>query len=531
MRSPRTLRLFAARALAVWAVSLSWLACGDEDLTAPETGQLTVTTSTTGSPEDPDGYILGVDDGEPLQIGGNAAVTLDDLASGEYVVQLTGIADNCVLAGENPRTVTVPAGGAVESAFVVSCVATLGSITITTSTSGPSTDPDGYTYRVDEAPEQTIGVSASVTVADLPPGSRTVTLGGVAANCLIEADNPRAVEVVAGAPVAVGFSVVCSAGVQRWTPMASGSRADLPDVWGSSGQDVFVVGELPLDDESVVASVILHYDGTQWSRQLRESNLVLRAIWGSGPTDVFAVGLDFLSFDASLLRYDGNQWSQVPGFAAGESEQIALESVWGSAADDVFAVGSTFDGQFDRSLIFHFDGSSWQRMPQPSPVAPALADVWGSSAEDVYAVGRDEEAENPTGVVLRYDGTRWSPVVQQESLTLNSVWGSSASDVFVAGFRIEERGEEFDVIGTILHFDGVSWSRMPLPATGVLHSIWGSSATAVFAVGDDGGILQYDGSRWTKTIESDQALLGVWSSSPIDAFAVGTGGTILHGTP
>ncbi|MBA3258460.1 MAG: hypothetical protein H0T68_03205 [Gemmatimonadales bacterium] len=531
MRSPRSLRLFAARAVAVWAVSLSWLACGDGDLTAPETGRLTVTTSTTGSPEDPDGYILRVDEGELQPIGGNAAVTLDDLASGDHLVQLTGIADNCVLAGENPRTVTVPADGTVESVLVISCVATLGSITITSSTTGPSTDLDGYTFRVDETPEQSIGVSASVTVTDLPPGSHTVALGGVAATCQVEGDNPRTVEVVAGAAVTVGFSIACSAGVQQWTPMSSGSRADLPDVWGSSGQDVFVVGELPIDDDGVVASVILHYDGIQWSRQLRETNLVLRAIWGSGPADVYAVGLDFSSFDARLLRYDGTQWSPVPGFTSGRFEQIALESVWGSAADDVFAVGSTFDGQFERSLIFHFDGSSWQRMPQPGPVAPALADVWGSAADDVYAVGRDEEAENTTAVILRYDGARWSPVVQQENLVLNSVWGSSASDVFAAGFRIEERGEEFEVTGTILHYDGVSWSPMPLPRAGVLHSIWGSSATAVFAVGDDGGILQYDGIRWTKTIETDEALLGVWSSSPSDAFAVGTGGTILHGTP
>ncbi len=531
MRSPRTLRLVPARAVTVWAVSLLWLACGDGDLTAPETGRLTVTTSTTGSPADPDGYILGVDDREAQPIGGNAAITVDSLAEGDHLVRLTGVADNCTVAGENPRTVAVEGGAEVESGFAISCAATLGSITITTSTSGTSTDPDGFTFQVDGAPEQPIGASASVTVTDLPPGSHTVALGGVAANCQLEGENPKPVEVVAGLPVGVGFTLVCLAGVQQWTPMVSGSRADLPDVWGSSGQDVFVVGELPIGDDFELASVILHYDGIQWSRQLREPNVVLRAIWGSGPSDVFAVGLDFLSFDAALLRYDGTEWSAVPGFGAGQSEQIALESIWGSAANDVFAVGSTFDGQFARSLIFRFDGSTWQRMPLPSPVAPSLTDIWGSAANDVYAVGRDEEAEVATAVILRYDGASWVPVVQQENLLLNSVWGSSASDVFAAGFRIEERGEEFEVIGSILHFDGVTWTPMPVPPTGVLHSIWGSSATEVFAVGDDGAVLQYDGAVWTKTIETTEALLGVWTNSPGDAFAVGTGGTILHGTP
>ncbi len=531
MGSPRTLHLFTARAVAVWVVSLSWLACGEDDLTAPETGRLTVTTATTGSPADPDGYTLAVDDGELQAVGGNAAVTVEDLTPAEHLVQLSGIADNCVVAGENPRAVTVPAGGTVESAFAISCVPTLGSITITTSTSGPATDPDGYTFRVDEGPEQPIGVSASVTVTDLPPGSHAVTLGGMAANCLVEGDNPRAVEVVAGTPVAAGFSIACLAGVQRWTPMTSGTRADLPDVWGSSGQDVFVVGELPLSDDFVVASVILHYDGTQWSRQFRQNDLILRAVWGTGPADVFAVGLDFLSSDARLLRYDGTQWADVPGFTAAGFEEIALTSVWGSAPDDVFAVGSSFNGSILRSLIYHYDGVTWQRMQQPSPLAPALLDVWGSSSEDVYAVGLDEETGISTGVILRYDGTGWSPVFQEENLRLNSVWGSSASDVFAAGFRIEEEGPEFEIIGTIVHFDGTTWSSMRLPPAGILNSISGASATAVLAVGDGGLVLQYDGLGWSKTSETREALLGVWSASPIEAFAVGTGGTILHGTP
>lgn len=532
MRSARSSRAFP-RALIVWAASLLWLGCGDENLTAPETGRITVTSSTTGSPQDPDGYAVTVDNGEPRPIGANATITVSDLPPGDHVVGLGEAAENCLVAGENPRTVAVPAGQEVELTFEVVCATTVGGLTVTTSTTGPSPDPDGYTIRVDEAAEQPIGANASVTIVDLSPGSHAVELGGVATNCQVEGDNPRSAEVAAGQTGAVEFQIACTAGVRRWNAMASGTDADLSEVWVSSSPDAFAVGEVPFSDEPQGASVILRFDGSGWVRQHRETNLVLRGVWGSSPSNVFAVGFNLFSPGndiARLLQYDGSQWSDVPGFTS-EFEDLGFQSVWGSSATDVFAVGGAFDGEFDRSLIFHFDGTSWQRMPQPSPVAPSLFDVWGSSAENVYAVGQDEEADPANGVILQYDGAVWSPVVVQEGLFLTSVWGSSASDVFAAGFRVEEVGDDFRVIGTILHYDGTSWSRMSLPAAGVLNDLWGTSASDVFAVGDEGVVLHYDGAEWTRTRPTRRALLGVWGSSASDVFAVGEGGTILRGSP
>lgn len=55
----------------------------------------------------------------------------------------------------------------------------------------------------------------------------------------------------------------------------------LQDVWGSSGNDVFAVGD---------NGTILHYDGTQWRQMNSGTSETLYDVWGVSGSDVFAVG-------------------------------------------------------------------------------------------------------------------------------------------------------------------------------------------------------------------------------------------------
>ncbi len=488
-------------------------------------GGVTVTTSSTGPQPDDDGYSVDIDGGEPQTIGINAAVAFTGLTAGEHVVELQGVADNCTVAGENPRAVTVVAGAMAETVFEVTCVATLGGITVSTSTTGPGTDTDGFTARVDDGTEQPIGLNGSFAFTGVLAGPHTITLGGVAANCTVEGENPRSVDVPVGDPVAVAFRVSCTSGVAQWTTMNSGTNADLPDVWGTSASDMFVVGELPVDRNGDVASVIMHFDGAAWTPQFTEVDLMLRGVWGSTANDVYAVGFDFAG-DARMLRFDGTRWSEVPGFGAGANEEIALFSLWGSSSSDIFAVGSAFDGVDRTSLIFHYNGSGWERMTVSGPVAPALTDVWGSSPSDVYAVGRDAGSQN--GVIIHYDGGGWTPVLQLEDLLLNAVWGTAEDDVYAAGFRVDRN---FNVTGVILHFDGTDWAPAEIPPSDVINELWASAADDVFAVGAGGAVLHFDGSGWTTTNPTTSDLFGIWGLSASDVFAVGAAGTILRGTP
>ena len=82
---------------------------------------------------------------------------------------------------------------------------------------------------------------------------------------------------------------------------------------------------------------------------------------------------------------------------------------------------------------------------------------------------------------------------------LTSVWGSSATDVWAVG-------EE----GTLLHFDGTKWNTLDSGTFQDLYAVSGSGPDDVWAVGDD-VIVHYDGSQ-TEIVMSDmfEVLLGIW---------------------
>jgi hypothetical protein len=531
MLACRPFRDITIRAVTVGGAVALAQGCGDS-LPPPETGRIEVTVATTGPEPDPNGYTLSLDGLQGVQIGTDEARTLT-VDGGSHTLELGDLAANCEVAGDRRRQVTVEAGGSTRVDFEVTCSDTAGGIRIVTATTGDLPDPDGYQIVLDSTDPRPIGITDTLELTALPPGDHAVRLLGVAENCTVADGADRTVAVTAGAIADVEYQVACVGSVSRWTPMQSGTEADLSDVWGTSGSSVYAVGELGTDDENgfQLASLVFHYDGSGWMLQRRIRDVSLRGVWGASDTDVWAVGFDFLDDDARVLHYDGTEWAIVPGFESDGSATLGLFAVWGSSASDVYAVGSAFDGELSFSLMFHFDGTAWQRVTIPGDVLPSLSDVWGSSASDVYAVGTDQLVSPLTGTILHYDGGTWTPELQEPNLTINSVWGSSATDVYVAGFTVTEADDQFIVAGAIRHFDGRSWSPVTIPDTGVLDDLYGTGPDDVWAVGENGAILHFDGTGWTITNPTDATLLGVWSSSPADAFAVGNGGIILHGTP
>jgi hypothetical protein len=199
--------LAAIMPLSGGALALALVACGS-DATAPTTGAIHVTVTTTGAPADPDGYVLTVDGGAEQALGANADLTVDALAPGAHTVALSSVAANCTVAELASRTVTVTAGETATVAFALTC-AQGGSVNVTTATTGSAPDADGYTVTIDQGPPQPIGADATVAIADVAPGSHFVTLAGLAANCHTPDENPRVITVMAGGATGVTFAVFC----------------------------------------------------------------------------------------------------------------------------------------------------------------------------------------------------------------------------------------------------------------------------------------------------------------------------------
>jgi hypothetical protein len=103
------------------ALALVAAGCGDDDdQSPPTTGQIAVTTVTTGDDID-DSYQITVDGVDVGAIDANGQVIVPDLTPGDTEVGLDDVAFNCVVSSDNPQTVTVVAGTSEQASFNVAC--------------------------------------------------------------------------------------------------------------------------------------------------------------------------------------------------------------------------------------------------------------------------------------------------------------------------------------------------------------------------------------------------------------------------
>jgi WD40 repeat protein len=172
------------------------------------TGSIEVTTATTGESPDADGYSAALDGAPGQPIGSNGTITFAGVTAGDHTVGLTGIAPNCTVGGQNPRTVTVSVDAAGIS-FAITCGPPTGAMVISTTTVGPRPDLDGYAASLDGGGGQAIVSNGTLTLPALPVGDHTVQLSGIAPNCTVGGENPRTVTVTEGGAVPVAFPVSC----------------------------------------------------------------------------------------------------------------------------------------------------------------------------------------------------------------------------------------------------------------------------------------------------------------------------------
>lgn len=96
------------------------LSCSDRsDPTAPAV--LRLTTQTSGEDPDPEGYSYSLDGNAPVTLGPNASVTIAGLAGGTHQLLLTGVADNCAMAGGTSRSLTLSGGDTTQVLLSVTC--------------------------------------------------------------------------------------------------------------------------------------------------------------------------------------------------------------------------------------------------------------------------------------------------------------------------------------------------------------------------------------------------------------------------
>jgi hypothetical protein len=131
------------------------------------------------------------------------------------------------------------------------------------------------------------------------------------------------------------------------------------------------------------------------------------------PDDVWAVGTVAVGPNITVTyHWDGQTWTRVPSPSISGGSSY-LTGVSGAAADAVWAVGYSNAAGY-QALILHWDGSAWSIVNNPAEAVLTagryLYAVAAAAPDDVWAVGKDYQLYNTTTVILHWDGSTWTRV-------------------------------------------------------------------------------------------------------------------------
>ena len=227
----------------------------------------------------------------------------------------------------------------------------------------------------------------------------------------------------------------------------------------------------------------------------------LQAVQALSPTNAWAVGFYCKSctqFGVSdhtlILHWNGTSWAKIPSPNPGTTND--LFGISGDSATDAWAVGyycpasGCSTGQLP--LLLHWNGTAWSRTPSPAlPAGGPLNSVAAVSPTDAWAVGY-------TGVgkteILRWNGTAWSQVPSPSPNPANfnflgGVSADSATDAWAVGNYCATgcSGTSQIYHTLILHWNGATWSKVRSPSPGpsynILQAVSVVSSNAAFASG------------------------------------------------
>ncbi len=385
----------------------------------------------------------------------------------------------------------------VPAAGLLAMAATAGAIV---PTAGPATAGTGLPGRAVSLPARSLP-AGSFPARSFPAGQ----LFGVAAT---SASNAWAVGQVSGS----GKTIILRWNGTAWkrvpSPTPKGGGA-LYAVAATSASNAWAVGA---SDAPPGTTQILHWNGTAWKHVPSPTPKGGGALFGVAATsasNVWAVGCagncfqGFGGIKTLILHWNGTTWKQVPSPSPAAGSD--LSSVAAASASNAWAVGCTafcfLSSAAPDTVILHWNGTAWKQQPSPALAkVGALNGVAATSASNAWAVGCSGHCFGPMAttqtMMVRWNGTAWKYVASPSpagNSVLTAVAATSASNAWAVGYT---RNSDKTLI---LHWDGTAWTHVPSPTPGQLLGVAVTSTRNAWAVGWDlkGLILQHwNGTVW-----------------------------------
>jgi hypothetical protein len=325
---------------------------------------------------------------------------------------------------------------------------------------------------------------------------------------------------------AVGLNGCCALAVHwdgsSWSPYDFTSNGYFNGVAGTGADDVWAVGGNGWSGPAVTLAE--HWNGTAWT-QVATPNPPggghLIAVAATSPSNAWAVGLagpgpGVPSASNPLIEHwNGKTWTiqkyQVPAAGGG------FGSVAATSPSNAWAVGSTglnSEGSAQQTLIEHWNGSTWTRVPSPDEGTASLLDsVTAVSADNAWAVGYYVAANGTYRTLsMFWNGSKWtlvpSPTPGGDGQLLGVTF-SWTNNIWAAGIVNPTRCGHGPACQTLVeHWNSITgkWSVIPSPnpPADYLDMLWGISAVSrsdIWAAGttDYGStlIIHWDGRAWS----------------------------------
>lgn len=364
-----------------------------------------------------------------------------------------------------------------------------------------------------------------------PAQSTTDSTGRAATRWTLGAGSTDSASAKNGA-ITVSFAAraVTSTSPVTWTVENSGTTHNLNAVWGSSGSNVYAVGD---------SGAFLRYDGSSWS-QVQSSDSLFQAmvtpysypswaIWGSSATDVY-VAAD----DGELIHFDGQHWTLVPD-NDGRTTGLFVTGIWGDSPTDVWI--ATYETGMN---VTRYDGSQWSGQNMP-PDQPGSHPIWCPSGWMIAATSSTNVYEyDHCGTLNWFDGATWQLSTGPNFPThMSALWAVPGNAIYAIG-AVGPGTPNPQPRGVYVASAPTSWTLVPgsptVPETDLVpgnwisaqNGLWGDAANDLFAVVAD-SVYHYDGARWTSQGDPSWQGWAMYGPSLTDIFVVGPHGFILHG--
>lgn len=221
---------------------------------------------------------------------------------------------------------------------------------------------------------------------------------------------------------------------------------------------------------SPTTPLVEHWNGRNWviqGDQVPVNGGALTGVAATSPSNAWAVGHTGPSSEGSgqqtlIEHWNGRHWTRVPSPDAGTNS--FLQAITVVSTGNAWAVGDYIAANGTaHTLVLYWNGRHWTLVPSETPGGDAsLLNVTASWTHNIWAVGIANPTRCSNGgptcktVIMHWNSVRWKvvPSPNPPSAYLNVLWGVSA----VSRTNIWAVGTTDYSSTLIVHWNGSSWS-------------------------------------------------------------------------